>query len=423
MLTLTVTDARAELWDHLDSADDFAELRHVSADMVAVDGQRSVRLTAHQGHSDRYSWASIHAPDTGWPLGTRKNVFCVIKNTGSDPLTVELWVVSTRGWSGVGARAAISPGETSQLSCELRECFRDGTPKLDPNNIHEIRIILHNSGLNGSVKVTDLVTSGAVDPWVRPSGRIEVPDMETGPPKPSRRVRYQPSAELHDDVYGALYLPPDWQPGKRFPVIVEYPGNILFTAGGCWSTGRPEQCAMGYGITSGQDAIWLSLPFVDRKRCTIAENGFGSNAGKDTRDFAVAAVEDICTNWGGDRDNLFVCGFSRGSIACGYIGLADDEIASYWKGIIGCQHYDGSRWNQSNMEDAIARAPRFQGKAIFQVDNSRKQYGRVQDATDPKVQWTWQNSGLGAHSTAMFLDDRPMMRELRQWYRQWTAEE
>ena len=27
--------------------------------------------------------------------------------------------------------------------------------------------------------------------------------------------------------------------------------------------------------------------------------------------------------------NLFICGFSRGAIACSYIGLADDEIASH----------------------------------------------------------------------------------------------
>ena len=105
---------------------------------------------------------------------------------------------------------------------------------------------------------------------------------------------------------------------------------------------------------------------------TIAEAGFGSNDGDDTAAYAMKVIEDICANWGGDRDNLFLCGFSRGAIACGYIGLRNDRIAGLWKGFVACQHYDGSRWRQSRMEDAIERAPRFRGKAIFQVDNTGK---------------------------------------------------
>jgi hypothetical protein len=173
---------------------------------------------------------------------------------------------------------------------------------------------------------------------------------------------------------------------------------------------------MGYGISSGKGVIWVSLPFVDRKTGGIAENAFGSRAGTDTIAHAQATMDDICANWGGDHDQLFICGFSRGSIACGYIGLANDEIAALWKGIIGCQHYDGSRWNQSNIAGAVARAPRFRGRAIFQVDNSEERYSSVQEATLPEVEWTWRKSGLGYHATAMFLDDRPLMIEIRQWF-------
>jgi hypothetical protein len=56
--------------------------------------------------------------------------------------------------------------------------------------------------------------------WVRPANRIDVPDMGEG------------------------------EPVKRYPVIAEYPGNICFHAKACWSTGRPEQCQMGYGMSS-----------------------------------------------------------------------------------------------------------------------------------------------------------------------------
>jgi hypothetical protein len=244
--------------------------------------------------------------------------------------------------------------------------------------------------------------------------------MGEGEPAPGRRVRYQLGTDAGNGIYGALYLPPDWEPGKRYPVIAEYPGNIFFNAKACWSTGRPEQCQMGYGISSGTGAIWVSLPFIDRENGEIAEAGFGSNDGDDTAGYAMKVIEDICANWGGDRDNLILTGFSRGAIACGYIGLRNDRIAGLWKGFVACQHYDGSSWRQSRMEDAIARAPRFRGEAIFQVDNTDKKanYEQLMDHTDPAVEWTWVSSGLGAHATAMFLDDRPMMIQLREWFRQ-----
>ena len=51
----------------------------------------------------------------------------------------------------------------------------------------------------------------------------------------------------------------------------------------------------------------------------------------------------ICEEFGGDISNIFICGFSRGAIACSYIGLADDEIASFWKGMITHDHFDGQK--------------------------------------------------------------------------------
>ena len=73
------------------------------------------------------------------------------------------------------------------------------------------------------------------------------------------------------------------------------------------------------------------------------------------------------------------------------------------------------------MDGAVQRAPRFQGTAIAQIDNSQKKYQPVVDATDPKVAWTWLDSGLGYHATAMFLDDRPAMVELRKWFAEVSA--
>jgi len=414
-----------ELWDHLASASELVDVRGLSAQFDDSADRRVLKLEVprlnlalgEMGRDPRrgIGWVAIPPPSEGWNLRQVSNVRANVKNVGSKPAETTLWVVSSHGWAAVGDSAKLEPNQAATLSCDLRETYPDGTPKIDPGRIKEVRIMIQRTD-SASVEVSGLLATGTTDEWVRPAGRIDVPDMVEGKPAPGRRVRYQLADDADNGIYCALYLPPDWEPGKRYPVIAEYPGNIFFSAKACWSTGRPEQCVMGYGFSSGIGAIWVSLPFVDRENGEIAEAGFGSNEGEDTTNHAIDVINDLCANWGGDRNNLFLCGFSRGAIACGYIGLRNDQIAKLWKGFVACQHYDGSRWRQSRMEEAVKRATRFAGKAIFQVDNSQEKYQPVVDATDPSVKWTWVKSGLHFHSTAMFLDDRPSAKQLRQWF-------
>jgi len=208
-----------------------------------------------------------------------------------------------------------------------------------------------------------------------------------------------------------LHLPMDWRPGETFPVIVEYPGNIFFTPA-CYSTGLPDQCVIGYGITKGKGAICVSLPFIDRETGTIAENSWGN--ADDTADYAVKMVDEICAKFGGDKQNVVLTGFSRGALACGYIGLRNERIASLWKGFHACQHYDGDGWHGATMESALERAKRFKGKAVFQTDNSAEKFQPVMDAMEAETIYV--RSGLGAHACAMFLDDRPSTQQLRRWF-------
>jgi hypothetical protein len=409
------------VWEHLTSARDLVDVRNMTAQLKRTDGRRVLILKTTKFDSRRrIAWIAVPPPADGWNLERVRSVKATVGNIGSLPAETTLWVVSSDGWAAVGGVATLKPNETRTLNCNLRETYPDGTPKIDPGKIHQIRIMVQRAE-SATLTVSGLVASGTATEWVRPPDRLDVPDMVDGLPAPGRRVRYRLATNKENGIYGALYLPPDWQPGRRYPVIAEFPGNIFYRAKACWSTGRPEQCQMGYGISSGTGAIWVSLPFVDRKTGGIAENGFGSNDGEDTVTHTMNFMEDICQNWGGDRNNLFVSGFSRGSIACGYVGLRNDRIARLWKGIIGCQHYDGFRWNQSNIGGAVERAPRFRGQAIFQVDNNQETYQPVVDATDPGVNWTWTKSGLGYHATAMFLDDRPVMKQLRQWFRELVA--
>jgi predicted esterase len=175
---------------------------------------------------------------------------------------------------------------------------------------------------------------------------------------------------------------------------------------------------IGYGMTRGRGAIWISLPFVDA-RGHVAENGWGDP--DRTAEFCVATVEDVCERFSGDRERLVLTGFSRGAIACGFIGLRNDHIAPLWKGLHCCQHFDGDGWNGATLDGAIERASRFRGTWVFHTDNSADKVKPVTDAL--RVPVTFVSSGLGAHSCAMFLDDRESTRRLRDWFTHLTAKD
>lgn len=137
-----------------------------------------------------------------------------------------------------------------------------------------------------------------------------------------------------------LHLPEDWCEGQAFPVIIEYPGNGPFQNElGDRCTGRMEDCVLGYGISGGLGFLWACLPFVsvDRKNHQLEWWG---DVGM-TVEYCKKAVDLVCTAYGGNRGMVFLAGFSRGAIACNFIGLHDDEIASIWRGFICHSHYDG----------------------------------------------------------------------------------
>jgi hypothetical protein len=240
---------------------------------------------------------------------------------------------------------------------------------------------------------------------------MDVPTVEDAAPAAGKRVRFRLPTEEKSAIYSVLNLPADWKPGRRYPLIIEFPGNIYF-APACYSTGLPDQCVIGYGMTKGKGAICLGVPFLDRKAGKIVENGWGN--ADDTADYVMRMVTEVCDQFGGDRGNIVLTGFSRGAIACGYIGLRNDRIAALWKGFHACQHYDGGGWNGATMPGALERAARFKGRAVFQTDNPQEKYQPVMEAMKTKV--TWAQSGLDFHSTAMFLDERPSTQQLREWF-------
>lgn len=393
---------------HIKSTDDLNDVRSAAPSWTAEQGgSLTLRATAH----DLNAWATIPAAPGGWALSRRASIEATITNDGAQPTDVGLWIVADRGWESIADYVILEPGITRTFSCPLRQTFPDGTPKLDPQRVTGVRVMLHKPVADATVIVRQLIATGVAEAWQRPSGRLELPPIETGPPAAGRRTRHHLPEDKGTGIHCLVYLPRDWNPGHTYPLIVEYPGNIFFTPG-CYSTGLPDQCTIGYGMTQGEGAIWVSLPFIDRAAGTIIESGWGNP--DDTADYAVRVVELICGSFGGDRNNVVLTGFSRGAIACGFIGLRNDRIAGLWKAFNLCQHFDGDGWGGASMEGAIERAGRFRGVSVFHTDNSEEKVRPVTAAMN--VPTTFVQSGLGAHSTAMFLDDRESTTALRRWF-------
>ena len=189
------------------------------------------------------------------------------------------------------------------------------------------------------------------------------PVMTDEAPAAGKRVR-QVAVEYEGTlVHHALYLPADWKPNGKYPVIVEYTGNKWAL---CNSTGKVEDANLGFGMSGGRGFIWVSMPYVGETARENAVTWWGDR--QLTVDYCKVNVPRICETFGGDPENVFICGFSRGAIGASYIGLADDEIASLWKGFFTHDHFDGERgwaYPQSDRASALLRLARLNGRPVL----------------------------------------------------------
>ena len=199
-------------------------------------------------------------------------------------------------------------------------------------------------------------------------GDLITPTMIEDLPGPGKRVRQVAPEYKGTSVYHSLYLPTDWQKGKAYPVLVEYTGN-KFPA--CGSTGEVNGANLGYGLSGGEGFIWVSMPYIQKDKKENTVTWWGDRQA--TIDYCKENLPRICKEFGGDLENLFICGFSRGAIACSYIGLADDEIASLWKGMIAHDHFDGQKkWGypQSDRASALERLARLKARSVLVCGNA-----------------------------------------------------
>lgn len=251
---------------------------------------------------------------------------------------------------------------------------------------------------------------------------LVVPDATEGAPGAGKRVKLTAPGFEGTAVHHTIYLPADWSPDKRFPVLFEYAGNGNYSNPKLGDTcdGSVEGCHLGYGLSAGREFIWVCLPFVELTDGT-KQNAklWWGDVGESVR-YCHAAIDQTCARFGGDPAALILCGFSRGAIGCNFIGLHDDRIAARWRAFFCYSHYDGVRttWPYANADraSALERLRRLRDRPQFicmerstaDIEDYLKQTGIAGD-------FTFMTVPFANHNDRWVLRDIPERRTARDW--------
>lgn len=277
-----------------------------------------------------------------------------------------------------------------------------------------------------------LASIGVGDQDIKYISEVEA-DLQTSPvvdsnPGPGLRVRQTTPEYEETSVYHCLYLPTDWTKDKSYPVIVEYGGNK-------WpcGDGRIESCDLGYGISGGRRFIWVNMPYLNNEGDEQVLTWWGNKPvynPKPTIEYCKKTVEYICEEYNGDPNKVILAGFSRGSIACNYLGLHDDEIAVLWCGFIAYAHYDGVReiwpYPESDKQNALKRFARIgdrptfilandKADALAGLDDTRKYIENAVATTEVSGSFSYQLTGFYDHNDAWILRPSDARDNLRKW--------
>ena len=259
---------------------------------------------------------------------------------------------------------------------------------------------------------------------------LVVPEMIEAEPSPGKRVKQTIPSYRQTDVYHTLYLPTDLKPGDRYPVIVEFAGNGPYkNSFGDISTGRVEGSKLGYGISAGKGFIWVCMPYLNNDGTANVTQWWGDKPEYrvgPTIDYCRKAVAWICEEYGGDADAVILAGFSRGAIACNFVGLHNDEVAKLWRAFVVYSHYDGVNENwpypRADRASAFARLKRLDNRPQFicheDTSNRRmsldatKEYLEASGIQAPLV---FVSTGFRNHDDAWILRPNPARQHLRSW--------
>jgi hypothetical protein len=255
---------------------------------------------------------------------------------------------------------------------------------------------------------------------------LVVPEVTQGAPKAGHRVPGTATGWDATRIHHLLYLPTDWSPSETFPVLVEWTGNQYKSPSGDTCSGEPEGGKLGFGITGGRGAVWLTLPYLDDAGKQMVATWWGNAPAHDpkpTLAYCRAAVDEVCARFRGDPNRVVLAGFSRGSIATNYLGLHDDETARLWRGFVCYSHYDGVvRWRYpgSDVESAVSRLRRLGGRPQF-VCGENANAAQTQSFLEKNDllafgAFTFCSTGFRNHDDAWILRPSQARDRLRAWF-------
>jgi hypothetical protein len=405
LLAATAVAGAAELFDFGRSFD-ATQLTARGVTVAVTDGALNIKGTVPASDSG----VVFPLPEKSQDLSRFRFVEADIENTGDKPMRFTFWARSGQGWGGVSTftpdggptagRETLAPGQRGTFKIDLHTRYPGKdiyTPATNPASVRWLELVVGDSRIAPSLRVRSLRATGDA-PAERPdvSRRVLVPDILRDAPGPGRRVYQQLPGWEKTSVTHVLTLPREWRPGLKYPVIVEYTGNIFYHKF-CHSTGYTNQGKMAYGLARGEKFITLNLPFIsiDGQREQI--DGWGDI--DKAADYCVAAVRAVCEKFSGDAGAVFFVGFSRGEYAANYLALRDDRIASLWRGFVGTnpgrpwKPADGAGWNKVGI-GWDERAARLQGRPCFAAPA---------------------NLGAHVHVDVEYLEDRPSTLATRRW--------
>ncbi len=246
------------------------------------------------------------------------------------------------------------------------------------------------------------------------------PKMIEGDPAAGKRVKHQLTRYAGTEVHHALYLPENWRAGQTYPVIVEYAGNGPYqNSFGDQCTGNVADCNLGYGISGGKDFIWVCMPLIAVDHQRNQRQWWGDL--DESVLYCREVIQSLIDEFGADPKNLFLAGFSRGAIACNYVGLHDDAIAKLWKGFICHSHYDGVRkwgYQGSDRVAAASRLKRLRGRPQFiSHEKSAKATESYLDEVGRPRNLEIHSLPFRNHTDQWVLRDLPLRETLRAWVR------
>ena len=247
-----------------------------------------------------------------------------------------------------------------------------------------------------------------------------VPPLSDGSPVAGKRVRWGRSV---------LYLPSNWNKDVKWPVLVELAGNGRYANKfGDTSIGLPEASNLGFGLSGGRNFIWLCVPYLNTKGDQIAITWWGDPPVYDpqpTLKNLREAVHGTCLDFSGNPAKVVLAGFSRGAIACNFLGLQDDATAGLWCAFLAYSHYDGVRkwpYPGSDRESALTRLQRLGTRPQFicgEGTNAQETEAYLRPLL-PSADLTFVSTGFRNHNDAWVLRPSPSRDAARSWLRRVT---